>query len=182
MCGIFSIQLKNGTEPLRLYAPRSIAAGLREKAKVELDRMLTMGVIEPVEEPTQWCSGLTTAPKPNDGIHMCVDLTALNRGVKGEVYPFPIVSEMLSKLAERKVFSKLDAQGCGRCGWIWSASSNRLSLHPGGGSASGGCRSGSPQHRSSTSEPWRRSCMAWKESSVSRMRCWCMGRAKISTG
>ena len=102
-------QLKRETEPLRLYAPRSIAAGLREKAKTELERMLTMGVIEPVEEPTQWRSGLTIAPKPNGGIRMCVDLTALNRGVKREVYPFPIVSEMLSNLAEGKVFSKLDA-------------------------------------------------------------------------
>ena len=109
MPGIFNIQLKSGTEPMRLYAPRSIAAGLREKAKVELDRMLTMGVIEPVEEPTQWCSELTIAPKPNGSIRMCVDLTALNRGVKREVYPFPIVREMLSKLAEGKVFSKLDA-------------------------------------------------------------------------
>ena len=109
MPGIFSIKLKRETEPLRLYAPRSIAAGLREKAKVELDRMLTMGVIEPVEEPTQWCSGLTIVPKTNGGIRMCVDLTALNRGVKREVYPFPMVGEMLSKLAEEKVFSKLDA-------------------------------------------------------------------------
>ena len=38
---------------------------------------------------------------------MCVDLTALNKGVRCAVYPK--VSEMLSKLATGRVFSKLDA-------------------------------------------------------------------------
>ena len=40
---------------------------------------------------------------------MCVDLTSLNKGVRWEVYPFPRVSDMLSQLAEGRVFSKLDA-------------------------------------------------------------------------
>ena len=66
-------------------------------------------MIEPVEEATDWCSGLTIAPKPNGAIRMCVDLTSLNKGVRREVYPFPRVSDMLSQLAEGRVFSKLDA-------------------------------------------------------------------------
>lgn len=49
--------------------------------------MISLGVIEPVEQPTEWCSGLTIAPKANGAIRMCVDLTALNKGVKRETYP-----------------------------------------------------------------------------------------------
>jgi len=109
MPGEFSISLKEDTVPVCLYAPRNIAAGLRDKAKEELDKMLSLGVVEPVEEPTEWCSGLTIAPKSNGGIRMCVDLTALNKGVKRSVYPLPKVSDMLAKLATGRVFSKLDA-------------------------------------------------------------------------
>ena len=105
----FNIELKEGTKPLHLFSPRSIPAGWRDKAKAEIDKMLQMEVIEPVEEPTEWCSGLTIVAKANGGIRVCVDLTALNKGVKRETYPLPRVSEMLSKLSEGKVFSKLDA-------------------------------------------------------------------------
>ena len=36
MPGVFSISLKPGTEPVRLFAPRPIVAGLREKAKEDV--------------------------------------------------------------------------------------------------------------------------------------------------
>ena len=109
MPGIFSIELNNNTEPVRLFAPRPIAAGLREKAKEEIDKMLASNVIEPIEKPTDWCSGLTIAPKQGGKNRMCVDLTNLNKCVKREVYPLPRISDMLSKLSEGVMFSKLDA-------------------------------------------------------------------------
>ena len=109
MPGIFHINHKRDVEPLRLLAPRSIPAGLREKAKNELDRMVSLGVIEPVEEATDWCFGLTIVPKPGGAVRICVDLTALNKGVRREIYPLPWVSDMLSQLAGGKMFSKLDA-------------------------------------------------------------------------
>ena len=105
----FSIVLKPNTKPRHLFSPRSIAAGLRPKAKAKIDEMLSMGVIEPVEEPTEWCSGLTIVPKANGDIRMCVDLTALNKGVCREPYPLPRVSELLARVAEGRYFSKLDA-------------------------------------------------------------------------
>ena len=48
MIGEFKIQLKESTEPYCLMTPRNIAAGLREKVKDEIDKMLLMKVIEPV--------------------------------------------------------------------------------------------------------------------------------------
>ena len=79
MAGVFTINLKADVKPVRLYAPRPIAAGLRQKAKKELDKMLEDGVLEPIEQATDWCSGLTIAPKSNGKIRMCVDSTNLNR-------------------------------------------------------------------------------------------------------
>ena len=109
MPGQFTICLKKDYEAKRLFSPRPIAIGLKDKAKKELDRMLAEDVIEPVEEPTEWCSGLTIAPKKNGKIRICIDLTSLNKWVKREVYPLPRVSDMLSKLSNGMMFSKLDA-------------------------------------------------------------------------
>ena len=109
MPGMFTINLRKDVEPVRLFSPRSIAAGLREQAKRELDDMLKDGIIEPVEVATDWCSGLTIAPKKGGKIRMCVDLTNFNKGVKREIYPLPRISEMLSKLSQGVLFSKLDA-------------------------------------------------------------------------
>ena len=109
MPGVFKITLAEGTQPYRLFSPRPIPAGLREKAKKEIDSMLALGVIEPVEQSTEWCSGLTIAPKANGGIRMCVDLVRLNKGVERQVYPLPRVSDTLSHLAKGRIFSKLDA-------------------------------------------------------------------------
>ena len=88
---------------------RNIAAGLREKVKDEIDKMFLMKVIEPLEIPTEWCSELTIAPKPNEAIRLCVDLTRLNKGVKQEMYPLLRVSDMLSWLSEGSMFSKMNA-------------------------------------------------------------------------
>ena len=106
---VFKINLRDDIKTFRLNAPRPIAAGLREKAQEEINKMLKMDVIEPVEQPTDWCSGLTIAPKPNGNIRMCVDLTMLNKGVQRELYPLPRVSDMLSQLSKGRLFSKLDA-------------------------------------------------------------------------
>ena len=104
MPGIFSIDLNRNAEPVRLYPPRSIAAGLHEKAKREINNMLESKVIEPIEKATDWCSGLTIASKQGGKIRMCVDLTNLNKCVRREVYPLPRISDMLSKLSKRVVF------------------------------------------------------------------------------
>ena len=62
-----------------------------------------------MERSTEWCSGLTIAPEKNRKIRMCDDLTSLSKNVKREVYPQPRVSDLLTKLSEGALFTKLDA-------------------------------------------------------------------------
>ena len=100
----FKIDLRGDVVPLNLMVPRRIPAGLRDKAKLEIDSMLEKGVIEPVEDATEWCSGLTIVPKSNGGIRMCVDLSELNKGVRREAYPLPRVTELLGTLSKGIVF------------------------------------------------------------------------------
>jgi len=105
----YHITLKANTNPVCLYTPRKVPHPLLPKVKQELEKMAEQGVISPVTEPTEWCSGMVPVPKPNGSVRICVDLVALNRNVQREVHPMFSVDESLAKLGKSKVFSKLDA-------------------------------------------------------------------------
>ena len=55
-------------------------------------------------------SGIFVVPKPNGTVRICVDLTQLNKAVRREIHPMASVDESLAKLANSKIFTKLDAK------------------------------------------------------------------------
>lgn len=57
-----------------------------KKVKDELQRILQLDVIEPVDKPTDWCSPIVLVPKANGNVRLYVDLTKLNQAVPREVY------------------------------------------------------------------------------------------------
>lgn len=105
----YDIKLKPGAVPFALYTPRQVPLPLRRKVREELDRMETLGVISKVDQPTTWCAGMVVVPKKEGNIRICVDLKPLNQSICREVFPLPMVDEILGQLAGAKVFSKLDA-------------------------------------------------------------------------
>ena len=104
--GNYHICLKEGARPFSLSTPRRVAIPLLPKVKEELTRMEALGVIERVEQPTEWCAGLVVVPKPNGKVCICVDLSKLNESVCWERHPLTAVEQTLAQLA---VFSTLDA-------------------------------------------------------------------------
>ncbi len=107
--GAYKIKLKESTTPFALSVPRRVPLPMMNKVKEELKRMEDLGVIAPIEEATEWCSGMVVVPKPNGKIRICVDLTHLNNNVCRERHILPAVDETLAKLPGATVFSKLDA-------------------------------------------------------------------------
>ena len=105
-----TIRLKEEAKPV-IHAPRKIPAALRTKVKDELDRMQQLGVIKPVEEPTDWVSSMVTITKPNK-TRICLDPKDLNNSIKREHYPMPTIEEVVAKLPQATIFSTLDAT-CG---------------------------------------------------------------------
>ena len=79
--GDYHIYLKPGAKPYALSTPRRVAIPLLPQVKKELTRMEQLGVIEKIEEPTEWCAGLVVVPKQNGKVRICVDLTKLNENV-----------------------------------------------------------------------------------------------------
>lgn len=107
--GEYTIKLQDGAKPYALTTPRRVPIPLKKRVKAELDRMVSQGVIQKIQEPTDWCAGMVVAPKSNGKVRICVDLTRLNNSVCRERHPLPSVDQVLGQLAGAKVFSKLDA-------------------------------------------------------------------------
>ena len=107
--GEYKITLREDAKPFALTVPRKVPLPLLSETKKGIERMLELGVIRPVQEPTDWCAPIVIVPKANGKVRLCVDLTKLNLSVKREIHPLLSVENTLGKFGNSKVFSKLDA-------------------------------------------------------------------------
>ena len=60
--------------------------------------MIELGVIEPIDEATDWCAPI---PRSDGDVRICVDLTKRNQAVRREIYQMPKVEETLGSIARR---------------------------------------------------------------------------------
>ena len=68
MPGEYEIKHREGLAPLNLATPRRIPIPLQPRVREKLKRMEDMGVIEKVDQPTEWCSPVVVIPKKNDKV------------------------------------------------------------------------------------------------------------------
>ena len=77
--------------------------------------MATDGIIEKVNQPTDWVSSVLVLSKPSteaDGeskTRTCLDPRDLNVAIKCEHFPMPTIEEIATRLHGAKVFRVLDA-------------------------------------------------------------------------
>ena len=74
--GEYNIRLNEDAKPFCMTSLRRVPSPLLEKLEKEITGLTVLDVIEPVEEPTEWCASVVVVPKPNGDIRMCVDLTS----------------------------------------------------------------------------------------------------------
>lgn len=87
---------------------RKVPVSLKEPLLNELNRMLKLGVIAKVEEPTEWVSQSVLAPKKNGSVRLCLDPRDLNKVLLREHYTLPTIDDILHELKESTHFSKAD--------------------------------------------------------------------------
>ncbi|XP_033731746.1 uncharacterized protein K02A2.6-like [Pecten maximus] len=92
-----------------VHPPRRVPVALRDKLSKELVRMESTGVIEKVDEPSDWVNSMVLVEKPNGKLRICLDPKDLNGAIKREHFPLPTSDEVSSRLSGAKFFSKLDA-------------------------------------------------------------------------
>jgi len=83
---------------------------IQPKPKAELERLTDIGVLMPVDEPTDWVSNLIVAMKESGDLRLCLDPQQLNKTLKRERYPLPMIDDVLPALSQAKVFTKIDAR------------------------------------------------------------------------
>ena len=89
---------------------RTIPIALRDRVKQELGRMVSTGVIEPVDKPTEWVSQMAIIEKANGSLRICIDPQPLNVALKREHFKLLTFDKTIPKLANAKIFSRLDVE------------------------------------------------------------------------
>ena len=95
--------------PPTIAPSQRVPFAIKPKLKTELDRLTDIGVLVPVDEPTDWVSNLVIAAKESGDLRLCLDPQQLNKALKRERYPLPVIDDVLPSLARAKVFTKIDA-------------------------------------------------------------------------
>ena len=67
-------------------------------------------ILVPVTEPRKWVSQMAVPRKPNGKIRICIDPQPLNTALMREHYKLPTLDDILPKLNNAKIFSKLDVK------------------------------------------------------------------------
>lgn len=98
-------EIKTSASPIKQrYYPLSPA--LQTIVDVEVEKMLSEGVIEPSKSP--WSSPVVLVRKKDGTYRFCVDYRRVNAVTEKDAYPLPYISAILDRLRDAKVLSTLD--------------------------------------------------------------------------
>ena len=107
--GEYKIHLRDDAEPV-IHAPRKCPIAMKPKVKEELEKMEKLGVIKPVDVPTDWVNSLAFSWKESGGLRICLDPRDLNANIRRDHHRIPTVEEVAHEFAGSRYFTKLDAR------------------------------------------------------------------------
>ena len=107
--GVVHLTIDETVAPVAVPSCR-IPISMKRKVEKKIDEMVTEGIIEKVDEPTDWVSRLLAGLKKN--VRICIDPQALNKALKKEMLPLLVIEDILPELSKARVFTKLDLK-CG---------------------------------------------------------------------
>ena len=93
------------TKPVKVK-PYQVPLHLRDAVSKEIKEMESLGVIEKSDSP--YCSPMVVVRKKDGGVRICGDFRRLNAVTQVDAEPMFDQLEIFSRLANSKVFSKLD--------------------------------------------------------------------------
>ncbi|CAC5397951.1 unnamed protein product [Mytilus coruscus] len=96
--------------PAKTLPSRKLPLSLQDDVKKEIDKLVERQVLIPVTEPSKWVSQMAVVRKPNGKLRICIDPQPLNTALMREHYKLPTLDDVLPKLANAKIFSRLDVR------------------------------------------------------------------------
>ena len=106
--GTYHINIDPNVKPV-VHPPHRVPFAIRHKLQAELDRLVSLGVIEKVDQPTDWVNSIVLIEKHNGDLCICLDPKDLNRAIKQKFVQMPTTEEIMSMMSDAKFFSKMDA-------------------------------------------------------------------------
>ena len=101
------ILLKEGAKTVK-QRPYRLNPKYKKKVQNELDKMLVVGIIDPIEE-IEWASPMVVQDKKTKGeIRICVDLRKLNDASIHDPFPTPFTDEVQDNVGGQEVYSFTD--------------------------------------------------------------------------
>jgi hypothetical protein len=104
--GEMKISLRPYARPIK-QIPYRLNPKYKKKVRIELDRMLEEGIIEPIKE-SKWIIPMMVQDKKSGEIRICVDLTKLNDACLHDPFPTPFTDEFLDNVGGHEVYSFTD--------------------------------------------------------------------------
>lgn len=86
--------------------PYRLTPAKKEVMRAELDKMLADDIVEECE--SAWGSPALLVPKANGKVRFCVDYRKLNAVTKTDVYPMPLIDELVQSTKKHCFMSTLD--------------------------------------------------------------------------
>ncbi|CAD7001655.1 unnamed protein product [Ceratitis capitata] len=87
-------------------APRRLSYSEKVELQKIIDEYLAKGYIRPSE--SEFVSPIVLVKKKTGELRLCVDYRKLNKVTAKDNYPMPLIDDLLDRLANKKVFTKLD--------------------------------------------------------------------------
>jgi len=100
-----TIDLEPGAKPQALHQYRLSQVEL-DAAAEEVERLLQAGIIE--ESTSPWRAPILFVRKKDGKLRMCIDYRRLNKHTIANMYPIPIIDEMLDHLQDSEYFTLID--------------------------------------------------------------------------
>ena len=91
--GKYHIELKPDAQPVQ-HPPRAVPEKKKEAYKNELERLCSLGIIEPVAGHTDWINSIVPVAKPDGSIRLCLDPKDLNKSIKRNQYYSKTIDEV----------------------------------------------------------------------------------------
>eukprot|EP00111_Clytia_hemisphaerica_P010127 TCONS_00029605-protein len=105
----FKLQLHIDPNVTPVQQPiRRIPFHSREKIENELERLIKLDIIEPVDGPTTWLNPVVAGSRKNGKIRLCVDMRKANEAIIRERHVIPKLEDITAELHDATHFSKID--------------------------------------------------------------------------
>ena len=100
------LKIETGEAAPKGSHPYRIPNKLKEGVRAELEKLVDLGIVVPSTSP--WASPVVPVPKKDGTVRVCIDYRKLNEVTVADPYYMSTMEEILERVGESRIMSKLD--------------------------------------------------------------------------